>query len=157
MGSLMADLQNNLASLNKWLEKNNQSTLTQDDLLIKLFDEVEYIWPKMGYPPLVTPYSQYVKNLALMNVVLMTKGKERFSMIDDNTWDMLLGKQGKVPGPIAPELIKLATDQGREFYEGHPQDLYPDALDTFRKEMKDNGWDFGEDDEELMELAMHPA
>ena len=71
--------------------------MTQDDLLIKLFDEVEYIWPKTGYPPLVTPYSQYVKNLALMNVVQMVKGKERFSLIDDNTWDMLLGKQGNVP------------------------------------------------------------
>lgn len=156
MGSLMADLVNNLASVNKWLTKNNKPTISQDELLVKLFDEVEYIWPKLGYPPLVTPYSQYVKNVAMMNVMSMIKGKDRFSMIDDNTWDMLLGKAGKLPGELAPEIVKMAKAQGREFFTGHPQDLYPDNLDEFRKEMDDNGWDYGEDDEELMELAMHP-
>ena len=30
------------------------------------------------------------------------------------------------------------------------------ALDDFRKEMGENGWDYGQDDEELFELAMHP-
>jgi len=156
MGSLMADLVNNLNSINKWLVKNNKPEITQDDLLVQLFDEVEYIWPKLGYPPLVTPYSQYVKNVALMNVMSMIKGKERFAMIDDNTWDMLLGKAGKLPGKLAPELVEMAEKQGREFFTGHPQDLYPDQLDEFRKEMDENGWDYGEDDEELMELAMHP-
>ena len=156
MGSLMADLGNNLSSINKWLTKNSKPTITQDDLLVQLFDEVELIWPKLGYPPLVTPYSQYVKNVAMMNVMSMIKGKARFSMIDDNTWDMLLGKAGKLPGKLAPEIIALAEKQGREFFTGNPQDLYPDALPEFRKEMDENGWDYGEDDEELMELAMHP-
>lgn len=157
MGSTMADLENNLTSLNKWLEKRGKDPMTLDQLLIKLFEEVEYIWPKMGYPPLVTPYSQYVKNTALMNVLQMIKGRERFSMIDDNTWDMLLGKQGKLPGELDPELKKLAKEQGREFFDGNPQDLYPNDLDSFKKEMDENGWDYGQDDEELMELAMHPA
>jgi len=156
MGSLMADLENNLTSINKWLTKNGKPTITQDDLLVQLFDEVEFIWPKLGFPPLVTPYSQYVKNVAMMNVMSMIKGKERFSMIDDNTWDMLLGKAGRLPGKLAPEIVELAEKQGREFFTGNPQDLYPDALPEFRKEMDDNGWDYGEDDEELMELAMHP-
>ncbi|MEZ5104195.1 MAG: biotin/lipoyl-containing protein [Draconibacterium sp.] len=156
MGSLMADLVTTLESLNKWLEKRNQPKLTQDDLLIKLFDEVEYIWPKLGYPPLVTPFSQYVKNLALMNVVQIIKGRERWSMVADNIWDMILGNSGKLPGELDPEIIELAKANGKEFYTGVPQDLYPDSLDIFKKEMKDNNWDFGQDDEELMELAMHP-
>ncbi|MBR07286.1 MAG: oxaloacetate decarboxylase [Rickettsiales bacterium] len=156
MGSLMADLENNLNSLNKWKEKHDQPALTQDDLLIKLFDEVQEIWPKMGYPPLVTPFSQYVKNAALVNVMQMEKGKERWSLLDDNTWDMLLGKSGNVPGEVADELKKLAAEQGREFFEGDPQDLQPDALEEFRAKMKENGWDTGEDDEELFEYAMHP-
>jgi len=156
MGSLMADLENNLASLNKWKAKRNQPQLSQDDLLIKLFDEVKYIWPKLGYPPLVTPFSQYVKNLALMNVMQMEKGKERWSMIADNIWDMILGYSGKLPGELAPELAQLAKEAGKEFYTGHPQDPYPDALDSFRREMDEKGWDYGQDDEELLELAMHP-
>jgi pyruvate carboxylase subunit B len=156
MGSLMADLGNNLESLNKWLTKRNKPTLTQDDLLIKLFDEVEYIWPKLGYPPLVTPFSQYVKNLALMNVLQVIKGRERWSMIADNIWDMIIGKSGKLPGELAPEIVELAKANGKEFFTGVPQELYPDNLDVFRKEMDDNGWDYGQDDEELLELAMHP-
>lgn len=156
MGSLMADLGNNLESLNKWLKKRNKPELTQDDLLIKLFEEVEYIWPKLGYPPLVTPFSQYVKNLALMNVLQLIKGRERWSMIADNIWDMILGKSGKLPGELDEEIIKLAEKEGKTFYTGVPQDLYPDSLDVFKKEMQENNWDFGQDDEELLELAMHP-
>ncbi|MEL6250364.1 MAG: biotin/lipoyl-containing protein [Bacteroidota bacterium] len=156
MGSLMADLEKNLSSLNKWLTKREKQTLSQDELLIRLFKEVEYIWPQMGYPPLVTPYSQYVKNLAMMNVLQMAKGRERWSMIADNVWDMLMGKSGKLPGKLGAELQELAAVQGREFFTGEPKDLYPDSLDTFREEMKKEGWDFGEDNEELMELAMHP-
>lgn len=156
MGSLMADLENNLKSLNKWLEKNNKPLLTQDDLLIKLFDEVEHIWPMMGYPPLVTPYSQYVKNAALVNVMQMEKGKERWSLLDDNTWDMILGKSGRLPGEVSDELKDLAKAQGREFFEGDPADLVPDCLDDLRKEMAEKGWDTGQDDEELLEYALHP-
>jgi pyruvate carboxylase subunit B len=156
MGSLMSDLENNLASLNKWMAKRNKPQLTQDELLIKLFNEVEYIWPMLGYPPLVTPYSQYVKNLALMNVMQIEKGEARWSMIADNIWDMLVGNGGRLPGELSPEIIKLANEAGKVFYTGNPQDLYPNALDTFRKEMNEKGWDFGKDDEELFELAMHP-
>jgi len=156
MGSLMADLENNLASLNKWMVKHNEPELTQDDLLIKLFNEVEYIWPMLGYPPLVTPYSQYVKNLALMNVMQLAKGENRWSMIADNIWDMLLGKGGKLPGELDPVITKLAKEAGKIFFMGRPQDLYPDALPNFMKEMNENSWDFGPDDEELFELAMHP-
>jgi pyruvate carboxylase subunit B len=156
MGSLMADLEKNLASLNKWKKKNNKDLLTQEDLLLKLFDEVKHIWPMLGYPPLVTPYSQYVKNTALMNVIQMEKGKERFSMLDENTWGMILGKSGQLLGELDDEIKQMAADQGREFFTGNPQDLYPDVLDDFRTKMKEKGWDTGEDDEELMEYAMHP-
>jgi len=156
MGSLMSDLVSNLDSMNKWKVKNNQPEMTQDDLLVKLFNEVEYIWPLVGYPPLVTPYSQYVKNLAMMNVMQLEKGKERWSMIADNIWDMLMGKGGRLPGKLAPELLTLAKENGKEVFTDNPQILYPDALDKFRKEMTDNGWELGPDEEELFELAMHP-
>lgn len=156
MGSLMADLENNLKSLNKWMAKRDKPAITQDGLLIKLFEEVEYIWPKMGYPPLVTPYSQYVKNVALMNVMQVLKGKERWSMIDDNTWDLLTGKSGKLPGTLADELVQMANSLGKEFYSGVPQDLYPDALEGIKADMISQGWELGKDNEELMEYAMHP-
>jgi pyruvate carboxylase subunit B len=157
MGSLMSDLENNLSSLNKWMEKNDKPLVTQDELLVALFDEVQEIWPKMGYPPLVTPFSQYVKNAALVNVMQMMKGKERWSLLDDNNWDMLLGKSGQLPGPVADELKQLAKEQGREFFTGDAQELWPDALEEYRAKMKEKGWETGPDDEELFEYAMHPT
>lgn len=156
MGSLMADLEKNLKSLNKWLIKNGKEEITQDELLIKLFEEVEYAWPKLGYPPLVTPFSQYVKNASLMNVIQQTKGRDRWSMLDENTWAMILGRSGKLPGPVGEEIVALANNQDREFFYGKPQDLYPDELELFGRKMEEKGWDFGEDDEELLEYAMHP-
>ena len=157
MGSLMSDLETNLKSINKWKEKHGHPLLTQDDLLIKLFDEVSYIWPKLGYPCLVTPFSQYVKNLALMNVMQMEKGKERWSMIADDIWDMILGKAGQLPGPVAPEIQELAKAQGRTFITTDPQANYPDELNKYRQLMAEKGWETGQDDEELFEYAMHPS
>jgi len=86
----------------------------------------------------------------------MEQGKGRFVMMDDNMWGMILGKSGRVPGPIAPELIDLAKKQGREFTDVDPHTQLKPALADFRKEMDENGWDYGQDDEELFELAMHP-
>lgn len=157
MGSLMADLETNLESLNKYNQKHNKPLITQDELLIKLFEEVAYVWPKLGYPPLVTPFSQYVKNIALMNVSQMLRGKERWGMIADDIWDMILGKAGQLPGPLAPEIIEKAKNEGREFFTGNPQDNYPDVLDQYRQMMSEKGWELGQDEEELFEYAMHPA
>lgn len=155
MGSLMADLKGVHQGINASLKKQGLQELTEDELVVKLFKEVETIWPVLGYPPLVTPFSQYVKNVALMNILQMTSGKERYGMIDNNTWDMILGKAGKLPGELGNEIISLAEKTGKEFYTGNPQDAYPDELPAYRAEMKKNGWDTGQDDEELFELAMH--
>lgn len=155
MGSLMNDLEKSHISINKWLQKNKKKEISLDSLFSSLVDEVKYIWPIMGYPPLVTPYSQYVKNVAIVNVLNQIKGKERWSLIDDNTWDMLLGKSGKLPGELGGEIKKLSKDLGKEFYDGNPQDLIEDVLDINRNEMKSKNWDFGQDDEELLEYSLH--
>lgn len=157
MGSLMADLEKNLAGVNKWKRKNGEAEMTQDELLIKLFDEVEHAWPQLGYPPLVTPFSQYVKNVSLMNAIQQIKGKDRWSMIDENTWGMILGKSGQLPGELSSTILSMAAEQQREFYKGNPQDLYPDQLDEYREKMKQKSWDVGMDEEELLEYAMHPG
>lgn len=155
MGSMMADLKGVHDGINRYLKENNKPELSTDDILVMLFDEVSHIWPMLGNPPLVTPFSQYVKNIALMNVMSLVKGGGRFGMIDNNSWDMILGKAGKLPGTLAPEIVELAKSKGLTFFEGTPQDNYPNELDKYRQEMIDNNWDFGTDDEELFELAMH--
>jgi len=79
MGSLMADLENNVKSLNKWLTKNNKPNVDQEELLLG-----------------------------------------RFAMIDENTWGMILGRSGQLLGDLDPEILKMASDQKREFYTGNP-------------------------------------
>ena len=156
MGSMMADLAGIHGVINKTLKAKGQPELSTDDMLVRLFDEVAYVWPRVGYPPLVTPFSQYVKNIALMNLLTIAQGKGRFVMMDDSMWGMILGKSGRIPGEIDQELKDLAAKQGREFTDADPHTLIPNALDDFRKEMDENGWEYGPDDEELYELAMHP-
>ena len=156
MGSMMADLGGIRSTINNLRKKKGDPELSVDDMLVKLFDEVAYVWPRVGYPPLVTPFSQYTKNIALMNLLTLEQGKGRFVMMDDSMWGMILGKSGRVPGEICQELKDLAKQKGLEFTDADPHTLLTNALDDFRKEMDENGWDYGQDDEELFELAMHP-
>ena len=154
MGSMMADLTGFKAAINASERANGKPESSLDSLMVQLFNEVEYVWPRLGYPPLVTPFSQYVKNTALMNLLAMAQNKPRFSTIDKDTWGMILGKMGNLPGPLAPEIVQIAKEKGMEFYTGNPQDMYPDELPKFREMMKEEGWDCGEDDEELLNMAM---
>ena len=156
MGSMMSDLAGIQQTIDNLRAKKGEAPLSTDDMLVKLFEEVAYVWPRVGYPPLVTPFSQYTKNIALMNLLTLEQGKGRFVMMDDSMWGMILGKSGKVPGKIDDVIIELAKKQGREFTDVDPRTLLTNKLDEFRKEMDENGWDYGQDDEELFELAMHP-
>ena len=155
MGSMMADLKGFHGAINASLRAQGKKEMSLDELMVMLFQEVEYVWPRLGYPPLVTPFSQYVKNTALMNLMNILKGQPRWSTIDKDTWNMILGKMGKLPGELAPEIVELAKTKGLEFYTGNPQDAFPNELDKYRQMMKEEGWDTGEDDEELFEFAMH--
>jgi pyruvate carboxylase subunit B len=143
------------AAINANLKKRGEKELSEDELLVELFQEVQRVWPMLGTPCLVTPFSQYVKNAALMNIFSRSMGEKPFTRMDPAMWGMILGKSGKLPGTLAPEIIELAKEKGMEFYTDDPQALYPDELPRFIKEMKELGWDRGQDDEELFEFAMH--
>ena len=155
MGSMMADLKGFQAAINASERAHGRPEISLDTLMVKLFEEVQHVWPRLGYPPLVTPFSQYVKNTSLMNLLNVLNGKPRWTTIDKDTWNMILGRMGQLPGELAPEIIDLAKEKGLEFYTGNPQDMYPDELPKFRQMMKEEGWDEGQDQEELFEFAMH--
>lgn len=155
MGSMMADLKGFQGAINANQKRNGRPEISLDALMVKLFAEVEYVWPKLGYPPLVTPFSQYTKNTALMNLFNTLNGKERWTSIDKDTWNMILGKTGTLPGKLAPEIIEIAKEKNLEFFTGNPQDEFPNELPKFKQMMKEEGWDEGEDQEELFEFAMH--
>ena len=155
MGSMMADLKGFQGAINAAQRAHGRPEMSLDTLMVKLFEEVEYVWPRLGYPPLVTPFSQYVKNTALMNLFNMLNDKPRWTTIDKDTWGMILGHMGQLPGKLAPEIVDLAKEKGLEFTTCNPQDNYPDELPKFKEMMKQEGWDEGQDQEELFEFAMH--
>ena len=90
-----------------------------------------------------------------MNLFSRSMGEKEFTRMDPAMWGMILGKSGKLPGTLAPEIVELAKEKGYEFYTDDPQKLYPDVLPQYIKEMEELGWDRGQDDEELFEFAMH--
>ena len=90
-----------------------------------------------------------------MNLMNILKGQPRWTTIDKDTWNMILGRMGQLPGKLDPEIVALAKQKGLEFYTGNPQDEFPNELDRFRQIMQEEGWHCGQDDEELFELAMH--
>ena len=124
MGSMMADLGGIMGTINNIRRKRGDEELSTDDMLVRLFNEVEYVWPRVGYPPLVTPFSQYVKNIALMNLLTMEQGKGRFVMMDDSMWGMILGKSGKIPG-TGRERMGLRTGRRGAVGAGHAPRAVP--------------------------------
>ena len=112
MGSMMADLKGFQGAINMSLRNQGKKEVSLNELMVMLFQEVEYVWPKLGYPPLVTPFSQYVKNTALMNLMHTLKGEPRWKTIDKDTMNMILGKTGTLPGPLAPEILDIVKESG---------------------------------------------
>ena len=131
------------------------SEQTFSQFVARFADEVRHVWPALGYPPMVTPFSQYVANAALSNLVSLANGQPRWSGLSLDVWNMILGRMGQLPGNLDYELVALAEDKRLEFYGGDPQLLYPSALDRYRTIMLAEGWTPGPDEEELLEFAMH--
>ena len=101
MGSMMADLKPFLGAVNAAERAAGRPDITLDTLMVKLFEEVQYVWPRLGYPPLVTPFSQYVKNTALMNLLNVVKGNPRWTTIDkDNDEGRGLGRRARPGGTL---------------------------------------------------------
>lgn len=164
-GGMMPSLSNELSTyhsaVNRALASNccgfPASELTFEQFIASFAGEVKSVWPALGYPPMVTPFSQYVANAALSNMLSAAKGQPRWSGLSADVWNMILGRMGELPGKLDPALVDLAEEKGYEFYSGDPQKLYPDSLENYRAKMLDKGWSCGLDDEELLEFAMHEA
>lgn len=155
MGSLTEDIANYNEVVNSALRQQGASEWTDGQFLDRFIDEVKYIWPLLGYPPMVTPFSQYVASAALSNLVAMFQGQPRWSSLSSDIWNMIVGRMGKLPGTVCHGLVELAALKGLDFYDGNPQELYPQALDRYRSMMACEGWTAGLDEENLLEFAMH--
>lgn len=100
----------------------------------QLLEEMPRVRKELGYPPLVTPTSQIVGTQAVLNVAL-----GRYKMIPQEVRNLVAGKYGRTPGPIDPEVKKLAIGN-TEPITCRPADLIPPQLEIYRKRLAEEGY-----------------
>ncbi|MBI4504061.1 MAG: pyruvate carboxylase subunit B [Chloroflexi bacterium] len=96
-----------------------------DDVLA----EISRVRVDLGYPPMVSPVSQYVGTLAVLHVL---QG-ERYKTIPLEVTSYALGLYGRPPGRIEPNLLDRLT-RGKEPYGGRIGARVPPLLDKVRAE-----------------------
>ena len=100
------------------------------DKLPQLLEEIPRVRAELGYPPLVTPSSQFVGTQAALNVIL----GERYKVIPKEIKNYVKGLYGKSPGPIDPEVQKLAIGD-EEIVQCRPADLLAPEMEKAAQEV----------------------
>ena len=112
--------------------------------------EIPAVREALGWIPLVTPTSQIVGTQAMMNIKF-----GRWKMICQPAQDIALGKYGKAPGPINPEILAQVEKQaGRKAVTCRPADLLEPGLEGYRRQAVAKG--LPADDETAVLFAMFP-
>ncbi len=133
---------------------SNFRTQLKEQGMADRFDEVVREIPvvreALGWIPLVTPTSQIVGTQAMMNVKF-----GRWKMICQPAQDIALGKYGKTPGPIAPNVLEQVEKQtGKKPVTVRPADLLEPGLEKYRGQCQEKG--LPTDDETVVLFAMFP-
>jgi oxaloacetate decarboxylase (Na+ extruding) subunit alpha len=97
------------------------SEIGQLDLLPRVLEEVGQTRAELGYPIMVTPYSQFVGTQAVMNVLAVKGGDPRWSRMPDEILRYVLGHFGTPPGDIDAEVRQRAADSPRTKELDKPQ------------------------------------
>ncbi|WP_337479191.1 pyruvate carboxylase subunit B [Phascolarctobacterium succinatutens] len=113
---------------------NQMKEMGVADKYPQLLEEMPRVRAELGYPPLVTPTSQIVGTMAVLNVAL-----GRYKMIPREVKDLVLGKYGRTPAPIDPEVKRLAIGNA-EPITCRPADLIEPQLEKFRARLAEDGY-----------------
>ena len=100
----------------------------------QLLEEMPRVRAELGYPPLVTPTSQIVGSMAVLNVAL-----GRYKMIPREVKDLILGKYGRTPGPIDPTVRKLAIGDAPQIDHRPADDIEP-QLKKLKDKLAEEGF-----------------
>jgi oxaloacetate decarboxylase alpha subunit/pyruvate carboxylase subunit B len=133
---------------------SNFRTQLKEQGMSNRFDEVVREIPvvrqALGWVPLVTPTSQIVGTQAMMNVKF-----GRWKTICQPAQDIALGKYGKTPGPVDPDVLaQVEKLSSKKPVTVRPADLLEPGLEKYRKQCADKGLPV--DDEIVVLFAMFP-
>lgn len=113
---------------------NQMKEMGVADKYPQLLEEMPRVRAELGYPPLVTPTSQIVGTMAVLNVAV-----GRYKMIPREVKDLIAGKYGRTPAPIDPDVKRLAIGDA-EPITCRPADLIAPQLDKFKARLAEEGY-----------------
>ena len=129
---------------------NLMSQLKQANAMDKyneVLKEVPRVREDLGFPPLVTPSSQFVGTQAVFNVI----SGSRYKMIPNEIKEYVKGKYGKPSVPISEEIKKIIIGD-EEVITCRPADLIEPQLEAVKQEMKE----YYEQEEDVLSYALFP-
>ncbi|MBN2238610.1 MAG: sodium-extruding oxaloacetate decarboxylase subunit alpha [Dehalococcoidales bacterium] len=119
------------------------------DRMGEVLEEIPRVRADFGYPPLVTPSSQFVGIQAVLNVL----SGERYKQVTQEVKDYFLGKYGRPPTGMNEEIRKLIVGDEKPI-EGRPADGIEPELDKARADAQKLGILHREED--LITYALYP-
>jgi oxaloacetate decarboxylase alpha subunit len=117
------------------------------DRLPDVLAEVPRVRAELGYPPLVTPSSQFVGTQATLNVLV----GERYKVIPKEIKNYVKGFYGRPPGAIDPDVQKKVIGD-EEPIDCRPADLLPPEMDKAREEVGS----YAKSEEDVISYALFP-
>lgn len=114
-----------------------------------LLEEMPRVRAELGYPPLVTPTSQMVGSMAAFNVMA-----GRYKIVPKEIRDMVLGKYGCTPAPIAPEIREIIIGSEQPISHRPADDILP-QMEKLSRELAEKGYP-EPDTEDVLSYALFP-
>jgi len=115
-----------------------------------VLEEVPKVRKELGYPPLVTPTSQIVGIMAVMNVL----SGERYKNVSKEVKEYIKGYYGRPPAPIDKEIAKKIIG------DENPITVRPaDLLEPEFEKYKEDGEKLGiiKKEEDVLTYALYPS
>ena len=130
--------------------QNQLNEMGMGDRFFDVMDEMPRVREDLGYPPLVTPTSQIVGTMAMMNVMM----GDRYKMVPNEVKDLVRGKYGQLPGTISDEIRQTIIGDEQPI-TCRPADLIEPELEGYRQDLAPKGYN-GITDEDVLTYAMFP-
>ncbi len=130
--------------------QNQLNEMGMGDRFFDVMDEMPRVREDLGFPPLVTPTSQIVGTMAMMNVMM----GDRYKMVPNEVKDLVRGKYGALPGTISDEIRQTIIGDEQPI-TCRPADLIAPELEGYRQDLASKGYN-GITDEDVLTYAMFP-
>ena len=130
--------------------QNQLNEMGMGDRFFDVMDEMPRVREDLGYPPLVTPTSQIVGTMSMMNVMM----GDLYKMVPNEVKDLVRGKYGQLPGTISDEIRQTIIGDEQPI-TCRPADLIEPELEGYRQDLASKGYN-GITDEDVLTYAMFP-